>query len=229
MTPNPAALAAQIAASKRAQLERLAPRRQEARAHLETLRAEHQDQAAELKDAAEVRELSAGHAWDLYPTPRDLAERMAQAAELAPGLAICEPSAGTGRIAEAIRAEGRECECVEISQALAERLRGRGYLVTRADFLEWQPAARYDRFVMNPPFSKGQDIAHVRHAWDLLAPGGRIVAIMSEGPFFRPDRQATEFRDWLETTDYTAERLPADTFKSSGANVACRLVIIDKP
>jgi hypothetical protein len=52
---------------------------------------------------------------------------------------------------------------------------------------------------MNPPFEKGQDIEHVRHAYDQLKPGGRVVAIMSEGPFFRSDKKATEFRDWLES------------------------------
>ena len=41
----------------------------------------------------------------------------------------------------------------------------------------------YDRIIMNPPFSNRQDAEHVRHAYDLLKPNGRIVAIMGEGVF----------------------------------------------
>ena len=42
----------------------------------------------------------------------------------------------------------------------------------------------YDRIIMNPPFSNRQDAEHVRHAYELLRPNGRIVAIMGEGVFF---------------------------------------------
>lgn len=221
---DPAALAATIAAHKREQLQRLQPMRTDARAHLQELRAQHQDQAAALTDAAEVRELCAGHPFDLFPTPVALADRMVEAAELGPGLSICEPSAGTGWIADAIRRAGRECECIEFNQTLAARLQARGYLVTCTDFLTWRPPgpALFDRFIMNPPFSKAQDVAHVRHAWDLLAPGGIIVAIMSGGG------KTQAFIDSLEDIDITSESLPADTFKASGANVNTRLVIIRK-
>ena len=41
----------------------------------------------------------------------------------------------------------------------------------------------YDTIVMNPPFEKFQDIDHVRHAFDLLKPGGRVVAISASAPW----------------------------------------------
>jgi hypothetical protein len=90
----------------------------------------------------------------------------------------------------------------------------------------------YDRIVMNPPFERGQDMVHVRRAYEAnLAPGGRLVAITSEGPFFRSDKQATEFRAWLESVGGQSERLPAGSFRGSDAStdVATRLVVIDKP
>jgi hypothetical protein len=46
--------------------------------------------------------------------------------------------------------------------------------------------------VMNPPFANFQDIAHVRAAFNLLEPGGRSVAVMGEGVFFRQDRKAED-------------------------------------
>jgi 16S rRNA G1207 methylase RsmC len=61
---------------------------------------------------------------------------------------------------------------------------------------------------MNPPFSNGQDIDHVRHAFDLLADGGRLIAIMSEGTFYRSDKKAVNFRAWLDEHSGTSERLP---------------------
>ena len=51
---------------------------------------------------------------------------------------------------------------------------------------------------MNPPFSNRQDAEHVRHAYDLLKPNGRIVAIMGEGVFFGSDKKAVEFRERLD-------------------------------
>ena len=60
---------------------------------------------------------------------------------------------------------------------------------------------------MNPPFSNRRDIEHVRHAYELLKPGGRIVAIMGEGSFFGSDKKATEFREWLDSLNGTSEKL----------------------
>ena len=86
----------------------------------------------------------------------------------------------------------------------------------------------YNVFVMNPPFSHGQDIDHVLHAYKCLGEGGRIVAIMAEGTFYRSDKKATQFRSWFDEVCGQAEKLPDDTFKESGANVKTRLVQIDK-
>ncbi len=41
-----------------------------------------------------------------------------------------------------------------------------------SDFMEAVPEPRFDRALMNPPFENGQDIAHVRHAFQVLKPGG---------------------------------------------------------
>jgi 16S rRNA G1207 methylase RsmC len=85
---------------------------------------------------------------------------------------------------------------------------------------------------MNPPFRNHQDIKHVNYAYELLAPGGILVAIMSEGTFFRETSLAKAFRamHFMQTISNpsTFEKLPQDTFKESGANVNTRLVVIRK-
>jgi hypothetical protein len=90
----------------------------------------------------------------------------------------------------------------------------------------------YDRILMNPPFSDGRDIQHVRHAYDLLKPGGRLVALMGESAFTNQNKRATEFREWLESVGGTEEKLPEGTFNdpslpvNTGANA--RMVVVEK-
>jgi hypothetical protein len=90
----------------------------------------------------------------------------------------------------------------------------------------------YDRILMNPPFSDGRDIQHVRHAYDLLKPGGRLVALMGESAFTNQGKRATEFREWLERVGGTEEKLAEGTFNdpslpvNTGANA--RMVVIEK-
>ena len=55
---------------------------------------------------------------------------------------------------------------------------------------------------------------------------------MSEGPFFRSDKKATAFRDWLDELGAETHQLPEDSFKGVEAfrhtGVRTRLVVIDK-
>ncbi len=62
-------------------------------------------------------------------------------------------------------------------------------------------------------FETGQEIEHVQHGFDRLTDGGRLVSVMSVGPFFRTDKKAGEFRAWLEELDHEIEDLPDDAFK----------------
>jgi predicted RNA methylase/ribosomal protein S18 acetylase RimI-like enzyme len=163
-----------------------------------------------------------------FPTPQTLAERMAQMAEIKPGMQVLEPSAGTGRLADAAKKLGAQVDAVEMQSSLRDILMKKGHNVVEHDFTSMKAEPKYDRIVMNPPFEKGQDIAHVRQAYDMLKPGGKMVAVMGEGAFFRGDTKASEFRNWLETVG-TSEKLPEGTFKESNTGVNTRLVTITKP
>lgn len=170
---------------------------------------------------------------DFFPTPPTLATEIVEKADIEPGMKVLEPSAGNGRIADAIKAAGVEPDVAEVSGDLREILAAKGHALAGRDFMEFDPGPVYDRIVMNPPFSNRQDVEHVRHAYDLLKPGGRIVAIMSEGPFFGQDKKASEFRDWLDTVG-TSEQLPEGSFESDKSGlpttgVNARVVVIDKP
>ena len=168
---------------------------------------------------------------DFFPTPASVAREMVETADIKEGMTVLEPSAGMGHIAEQIREAGIDPDVVEMSFDRRELLTEKGFNLVGSDFMD--VSGEYDRIVMNPPFSNRRDIEHVRHAYELLKPGGRIVAIMGEGSFFGSDKKATEFREWLDSLNGTSEKLEDGAFLDPtlpvNTGVAARMVVIDKP
>lgn len=113
-----------------------------------------------------------------YPTPESLAEWAVSEANIQHGDSCLEPSAGTGNLAVLMPAD--QTQCVEISALHCRVLEAKGYAVEQADFIQWAEAtsSRFDKVVMNPPFSEGRAKAHVESAASLIKPGGRLVAIL---------------------------------------------------
>jgi predicted RNA methylase len=109
-----------------------------------------------------------------YPTPESVAMQAIELADIGVTDKCLEPSAGIGHIADLLP-KGRTY-CVEISPLHSEVLRAKGHEVITMDFLEF--SGRYDRIVMNPPFSEGRWQAHVAHAASMLNDAGRLVAIV---------------------------------------------------
>lgn len=119
-------------------------------------------------------------AHQFYPTPAALARVLVDMAQIGDGHTILEPSAGQGGLADLLPKE--RTTCVEVAELNAKVLEAKGHRVERADFLSLDAQAhQFDRIVMNPPFSDGRAEAHTRHAADMLAPGGRLVAILPSG------------------------------------------------
>jgi hypothetical protein len=168
-----------------------------------------------------------------FPTPRPVIRQMLDAADITPGMTVLEPSAGKGDILDALHAhfDGQlTVAAIEMNHSLQAVLEAKGHDVTFEDFLEHRH--QYDRIVMNPPFERGQDIDHVMHAFDCLRTGGRLVSVMSEGPFFRSDKKAEGFRAWLDAVGGESEQLPEDAFRGLHAfrQTGCRtrMVVIKK-
>jgi hypothetical protein len=116
-------------------------------------------------------------AHQFYPTPEPLAQRLVREAQIRDGHTVLEPSAGTGAIARHV--PSTRLTCVEISEVHARALRAGGLDTHCADFLAWAPSApRFERVVMNPPFSEGRALSHLQAAYSVLAPGGRLAAIL---------------------------------------------------
>ena len=170
---------------------------------------------------------------DFFPTPKPLAARMATLAGIKPGMRVLEPSAGNGHLADAARAQGAEVDAVEVSDALRNILGAKGHRLAGRDFNEFETAQPYDAILMNPPFSDRQDAAHIQRAWDLLKPGGTLVALAGEGVFFGQDLKAKTFRAWLDAHEAEVEKLPEGSFldrtlpQTTGVNA--RLLVLHKP
>jgi hypothetical protein len=168
-----------------------------------------------------------------FPTPFALALQVIELANIEPGMRVLEPSAGKGDLADAAKAAGAAVDVIEVSSTLCDILRAKGYELAGRDIFS-NRAPVYDRIVMNPPFEAGADMAHVRHCFDeLLAPGGRLVAIVGESVFFRDGEKFTEFRAWMAeflTNDPQPIRdgfVGAQAFRQTG--VATRIIVLDKP
>lgn len=163
-----------------------------------------------------------------FPTPSPVVERLIALAELAPGMAVLEPSAGKGAIASALADAGCVVDCMELQPENTAVLEAAGFArsVRAADFLATVPSPDYDRVVMNPPFARQADIAHVRHALRYVRPGGRLVAVMSNSVTFRQTRAAQDFRELVEVRGGIIEDLPSGSFRESGTGVEAVIVVI---
>lgn len=166
-----------------------------------------------------------------FPTPFAVAARIAEVSGIKDGDQVLEPSAGQGALIDAVleRAPGAHVTAIELleSNVGVLRLKYASMRILQGDFLN-MPRRAFDRVVMNPPFSKHQDIMHVCRARDWLAPGGRLVAVMSAGITFRQDRLTVAFREFTKNNDAMIEHLPPESFKVSGTMVNTVLVTVNR-
>jgi protein-L-isoaspartate O-methyltransferase len=171
-----------------------------------------------------------------FNTPPEVAERVIEAADIGPGQDVLEPSAGTGALIDKAfmlnssgftgnPPDGRTV-AVEINHTLADALRARypKLDVRCSDFLTCNgDLGQFDRIVMNPPFEKGSDIKHIRHAQGFLKPGGRLVALCANGP-----RQQEILKPIAEESGGYYEPLPEGSFAESGTNVNVAMLVIER-
>lgn len=169
----------------------------------------------------------------LFETPVMLAERLVMSLGDITGAACLEPSAGRGRIIQSLAArDPANIIAVEIDPDNISDLRvqNKSHTIIHGDFLAQDVAAmRCDAVAMNPPFTRNQDIKHVRHAYNCLNAGGCLAAIVSDHGFIGREREAADWRDWLAERGAYIEVIPAGAFKESGTGIQTRMIFIRKP
>ena len=116
-----------------------------------------------------------------YPTPPEICEYVLSVASIKDGQTMLEPSAGTGAMISEIEGDVK-ITAIELTKHRCVALESVGkYEVINSDFLKYQTDRKFDRIVMNPPFSEGRAVMHVEHAYSMLSDGGKLVAVVPMG------------------------------------------------
>lgn len=165
-----------------------------------------------------------------FYTPEDVARKVADKACVR-DYGVLEPSAGHGALARACKIAGAvRVQCFDLNDEAVRYLKDKGYEAYAKDFLEVNPEAwpKFGRVVMNPPFTRGTDIRHVRHAVKFLRPKGRLVSIMAGNDRTAPF--AALVNDLQQRgAKVEIEHLPAGAFKESGTDVRTLILTVQLP
>lgn len=169
---------------------------------------------------------------DYFATPEPVGLTMVRFLEAKAGMDLLEPSAGHGAIGRFFP-DYTANKFVEPSRTLADELR----IKVAAGKVEVMPfedlhvgANKFDGIAMNPPFGTAGKLAmeHVAKAAQHLRQGGRLVAVIPEGPAMQK-----RFDQWLENEGRdmhlrASYGLPTVTFERAGTSVKTRIVVLDK-
>jgi predicted RNA methylase len=203
---------------RQAQITRLAPRQVTAAAKREELRQRAEACDGKERDAETMFKLKRHTCF--FPTPAGLADQLIGMAKIYDGARVLEPSIGKGDLATRARAAGGVVHGVEIVHELAEMSQALGFHVRRGDFLLQRPSdydQPFDRVVANPPFDHGSALRHVLHAFEFLAVGGSLVAIVD-------NMTAHRLREWADGVI----KLPPGSFAASERPTLVNTAIIQK-
>jgi len=173
--------------------------------------------------------------FQFFATPENLAVELIELACYGDPITgkILEPSAGQGSIINAIHkyydeyATVRYCEIMPINQSVLSKIPRTEFIGD--DFLCLNSKDEFATIIANPPFSKNQDIDHIRKMYEVCKPGGRIVTIASRHWQGSQNKKEVAFREWIYN-DLKADVREIDpgTFSESGTKIGAYIIIINK-
>lgn len=178
---------------------------------------------------------------DYFATPEPIGYKMVQWLQSKPGQSLLEPSAGDGAIARWMP-DNTYNTAVEPSRDLTPKLMRNvaGAKVVESTFENFDLHNKFDGIAMNPPFGHGGKTAveHVAKAYQHLKDGGRLIAIIPDGPacqkhfdkwfYGDPEAKRKADRGIADGVLMADIHLPSVTFDRAGTKVNTRMVVIDK-
>lgn len=148
-------------------------------------------------------------------------------------VSVLEPSAGHGALIDALLFASLNPEryqicavdsCAENASVLRQKYLD-GVDVDEIDFMIRQSDVHYDLVIMNPPWTKSQDVDHVTKAWGNVKPGGFLAAIVSPNALEKKTKKYLRFQELHEEHAIDWLHIPKGSFKSSGTDVAALAVV----
>ncbi len=167
--------------------------------------------------------------FQFFATPEKLADELAYLADLKQHDTVLEPSAGQGAIIKAIN---KICDvvpdCFELMDLNTIILNKSGlrFNLIGEDFFNHN-GKTYTKIIANPPFTKNQDIDHLKEMFTCLSRGGRLVCITSESWVNGTQKKQIEFKEWLEKVGAEIIDIKKGSFKESGTMVGGKIVVIN--
>lgn len=183
-----------------------------------------------LEEIANGKKRNLKKEFQFFATPEKLADELVYLADLKQHDTILEPSAGQGAIIKSIN---KVCDvvpdCFELMDVNTIILKKSGlrFNLIGDDFLKHN-GKTYTKIIANPPFSKNQDIDHLRKMYECLSRGGRLVCITSESWVFGSQKKQVGFKNWLNEIEAEVIDIEKGRFKESGTTVGGKIVIINK-
>lgn len=184
----------------------------------------------------EKRNLKKEH--QFFATPSHIAEWLVDLANIKDDNIIIEPSAGQGAIMDAILAKHPNnklfyCENMPTNITILQKKYNSIDNIFKLnplndDFLELKSDNQFDVVIANPPFTKNQDIDHIKKMYDVTRNGGRIISIASKHWQISNNKKEADFRDWLDNVGAEIQSIDAGAFKESGTMISSCIIIINK-
>jgi len=169
--------------------------------------------------------------FQFFATPEKLADELVYLAELKQHDTILEPSAGQGAIIKAIN---KVCDvvpdCFELMDVNTIILKKTdlNFNLIGEDFMK-NEGKTYSKIIANPPFTKNQDIDHLKEMYNCLSRGGKLVCITSESWVNGNQKKQVDFKKWLEKLDAEIIDIKKGQFKESGTTVGGKIIVLEKP
>lgn len=164
-----------------------------------------------------------------YHSPEGVTDQLLNGLYLPDGAHVLEPSAGTGHIVRAILAKQPTAKVTAVELhpdrvAQLRKIEGPQVQIIPRNFLNEPVFPVFDAVVMNPPFYGTHWMDHVRHAWDFVKDGGKLVAVLPVSASVAETPKHLAFRRWAEKANGGRtwglfSDLPPESFAEAGTRI----------
>lgn len=177
--------------------------------------------------------------YQFFGTPEKLADHLVELAEIKKTDKVLEPSAGQAALIEAVNKQINlndpvdYIELMDINRNIINIKKSKDGLIANElpinDFLELTDKNDYyDVVIANPPFTKNQDIDHIRKMYEVCKKGGTIISISSVSWTIGSQKKQIAFKNWLEEIKANIYPVETGAFKESGTMIATVIIKIIK-